>query len=321
MEATEMKINYNLTGSGRKALVTVISQLLNTPAIYLRTPTYAYRIGEYNIDKSGILTGPDNRELIAGLQSLHSLIPVNEDYDAAEEFGDTEPVSHIYEARLIDPSSPDRIEIFKADNDSEAVKQAYSFCIGEIILREVHELDAEYNFIRAVDLEAGKPRLTIEVPLTGFTPDKFDNLCKMVTAKESLLKSALGVEELPIMQTGEGIRFPWFQSEEFIKPEEHEAYSTLISLLCETAREKKRVTAKAGEMPINPKYAMRCFLLSLGMIGIEYKTSRRILLSKLEGNSAWRDGAPQPEVGVPQAEQAGGTVSAGEIGIEAKIPA
>ena len=61
-----------------------------------------------------------------------------------------------------------------------------------------------------------------------------------------------------------------------------------ISLLCKTAIEKKRVTAKEKDAPDNPKYAMRCFLLTLGFIGDEHKTARKILLSRLEGNSSWK---------------------------------
>ena len=37
---------------------------------------------------------------------------------------------------------------------------------------------------------------------------------------------------------------------------------------------------------------MRCFLIALGFIGEEYRISRKILLSKLEGSSSFRDGAP-----------------------------
>jgi CRISPR/Cas system-associated protein endoribonuclease Cas2 len=39
----------------------------------------------------------------------------------------------------------------------------------------------------------------------------------------------------------------------------------------------------------NEKYSFRCFLLKLGFIGDGYKVARKILLSRLEGNSAWRE--------------------------------
>ena len=41
------------------------------------------------------------------------------------------------------------------------------------------------------------------------------------------------------------------------------------------------------------KYDFRCFLLALGLIGDEFKTARKHLLSKLEGSAAWKHGRPQ----------------------------
>ena len=43
----------------------------------------------------------------------------------------------------------------------------------------------------------------------------------------------------------------------------------------------------------NEKYAFRCFLLRLGMIGEEYKPVRRVLLRRLTGSSAFRHGKPK----------------------------
>lgn len=41
----------------------------------------------------------------------------------------------------------------------------------------------------------------------------------------------------------------------------------------------------------NEKYAFRCWMLRLGLIGDEFKTCRLHFLKRLEGNSAWRHGA------------------------------
>lgn len=60
--------------------------------------------------------------------------------------------------------------------------------------------------------------------------------------------------------------------------------------MCKTALEKKRVTAKEKDVPANPRYAFRIFLLSIGMIGVEYKAARKVLLAGLEGSSAWKNG-------------------------------
>ena len=143
--------------------------------------------------------------------------------------------------------------------------------------------------------------LTIEMPLDGFTPEKIDNLTKLINAKAPLLKAALGASELPIQRTDDTLRFPWFTGElDELDADHTTAYATLISLLCGAAIRKKRVTAKEKETYDSPKYAMRCFLLALGMIGDEYKVARKILLSRLDGNSSYaklpaKEGTPGAE--------------------------
>jgi len=134
-------------------------------------------------------------------------------------------------------------------------------------------------------------RLSIFMPLTGFTPEKLANLVAMVNAKEILLKAALETDELPIKQHDATLEFAWFNLTD--DPEVIHAYTLLVSQLCKTAIEKQRVTAKPADDLVNPKYAMRCFLLSLGFIGSDFKAARKQLVSKLSGNSSWLNGKPE----------------------------
>jgi len=164
--------------------------------------------------------------------------------------------------------------VFDSRADSEEIEK---------LLERLHELGFEAEKDGS-DTNDGD-ELVIEMPLTGFTPEKLDNLAKLVTAKESLLKAALGVPDLPIQQTENTLRFPWFKGN--LDSDSVHAYTTLITKLCETAKEKQRVSAKEREVD-NPKYAMRCWLLSLGFIGDEYKVSRKILLKNLPGSSAFK---------------------------------
>jgi len=320
-----MKIDYAVQGAARKALVGAISSELNQPTRYLGMPSAAYEIGDYTIDKNGTLTGPDNRDLVADLQGLHSFIPASEAYDAPvpeisdhpnfedlamteeEELGlgqqrrdpwgedgmresdVPEPERRIYQAELSDPEWPDRMEVFSADDDEDAIREAYEYATGDVVLLELNELDENYNFLRAVDLAPDTMRLVIEMPLEGFTPEKLDNLAKLVDAKAPLLKAALGVDDLPIQQTADTLKFPWFG--DGLDPDTVRAYAALIGKICAVAKEKQRVTAREKD-PVNKKYAMRCWLLSLGFIGDEYKISRKILLSKLDGNSSFKSGTP-----------------------------
>jgi hypothetical protein len=129
-------------------------------------------------------------------------------------------------------------------------------------------------------------RLTIEYPLSGFTPETLDNLTKMVTAKEALIKAALGAEDLPIQQTDEDggkLRFPWFTLSD---TGDAAYYVQFVYALCKTAKTKKRVTAKPAATD-NEKFSLRVWLTSLGMTGGEFKNARKVLLRNLSGNSSF----------------------------------
>ena len=76
-----MQINYNVTGPKRKALVNAISQELNSPVKYLGAPTFAYEVADYNVNKNGVLSGPDNKELVDDLLGLYDLKAISEEFD------------------------------------------------------------------------------------------------------------------------------------------------------------------------------------------------------------------------------------------------
>ena len=122
----------------------------------------------------------------------------------------------------------------------------------------------------------------------GFPLDKVmvSNLTKLIEAKGSLIKKALGLEKLPIEVTEDKVNFPWWDTmpEDF---EEITTYTNFLAALCKMSREQKRITAKEKTVD-NEKYAFRCFLLRLGFIGAEYKKDRKILLKNLTGSSAFK---------------------------------
>ena len=128
--------------------------------------------------------------------------------------------------------------------------------------------------------------LCIEMPLEGFTEATLGNLEKLVLSKAALIKKALDVNALPIEWMETTLRFPWFSTD--TSPGEVQAYAVFMSRLCATAKEQKRVTAVERDAE-NEKYAFRCFLLKLGFVGDEYKEARKLLLARLEGDSARRE--------------------------------
>lgn len=68
---------------------------------------------------------------------------------------------------------------------------------------------------------------------------------------------------------------------------EVKAYIQFCLAICHQALIQKKASAKKSTTD-NEKYAFRCWMLRLGLIGDEFKTCRHHLLKNLEGNSAWR---------------------------------
>ena len=258
-----MRIHYNLSGAARKELVTAISEELNLPTHYQGAPTFAYEVGGYQIDKAGTLEGADNPGLVADLLGLHDFKAEQEEYDTMS---------------LAEIMVPDDLAI----PETAALG-------GKVSPYHDEQEPPAYAQPEGNDL-------AIEIPLTGFTPDKLENLIKLVKAKETLLRTALGAGDLPIQQTADTLRFPWFTLEDGAPDngDKVKAYTLLVEKLCAAAMQQKRVTAKEKSVE-NEKFAFRVFLIRLGFVGQEYRVARKILLKNLSGNSAFKNGAPSKQ--------------------------
>lgn len=130
--------------------------------------------------------------------------------------------------------------------------------------------------------------MTIALSLDGFGKANLENLKNMLASKETLIKKALSVERnIEVSAENNEIVFPFWNAT--LNADEVQTYITLARQMAEQAKTQKRVLA--AEKPAdNEKYAFRCFLLRLGFIGDEFRTERRILLSRLSGNGAYRKG-------------------------------
>lgn len=142
------------------------------------------------------------------------------------------------------------------------------------------------------DVDGIQPEtIGLEVSLPASCANE-NNLKALVGAKAELIRKSLGIEELPIEFDEGTVSFPWFPNG-CDDSEITSAFPVLCSMLCDMSTKQKRVTAKAKEVD-NDRYAFRCFLLRLGMIGPEYKPARHALLKNLTGSSAFKDGC-RPE--------------------------
>lgn len=128
--------------------------------------------------------------------------------------------------------------------------------------------------------------LTISMPKNMLNEEALFNLRRIIANKEQLFKKAFDAASLEITESDETIDFPWFT---VTGAEDTDAYTRFITMLCEFAKNQKRVNNKPDTSD-NEKYSLRCFLLRIGMIGDEYKSARRVLLRNLTGSSAFRHG-------------------------------
>jgi len=277
-----MKITYNVTGAQRKSLVGAISQELNAPTKYLGAPTFAYEVGGYHIDNNGVVTGPDNLDLEAGLHALHGFEATEREYDNRDTYesglgGMVAKPSIEGLNELWAESEMRRMKLEDANVPDYSNRGQYG---GD----DISAFDEEEE----VDSDEHCDTLTIEMPLAGFTDAALENLERLIASKAALIKKAIGAEALPIERTETTLRFPWFKFG--IDGATVAAYSRFIGALYAAAKIQKRVTGR--EKPAeNEKYAMRCFLLRLGFVGDAYKDARKILLKNLSGSSAFKSGA------------------------------
>lgn len=144
-----------------------------------------------------------------------------------------------------------------------------------------------------ISLKTSKPvatqGLTVAITRNKVNLSKLE---KILGNKGDLIKKALGITDLEIKEDEEKVSFHWFENTD----KEHlMTYTKFIEALCKMSVNAKRINESSKEV-INKKYAFRCFLLRLGFIGDEFKKDRKLLLEKLSGSSAFRNGGHKDEI-------------------------
>lgn len=163
--------------------------------------------------------------------------------------------------------------------------------------------------------------LTVSIFPDDYDPTHLHNIRAILAGKASLFRHALGVKEEPSAVLFEGgilveygldggFAFPFYPATM--------TFAGILAALQFSERvhaqavSQKKVRTKDAVVA-NEKYAMRCFLLRIGMIGAGYATARKELLRRLSGDSSFKSG-PRP-VDVPAT---GVTVAALEDGAMAQ---
>ena len=254
--------NYNVSGADRKQLVKAIGDALGIRPKYMGTPSFAFRIGSYEVTKHGVLIFEKDEQTANVLAAIEAA-----GFMAEQSEGNI----------LTDGSENDAEEIPQEEGTQITGIEAMAQTTEEHIMEESAPIEPQEDIIN----------LSISMPRENFSDTALANLDALLKSKGNLIKAAFDIEEANYTLTEERITFAWFHGT--LTSEAYRAYADFIGKLCDMARRQKRVLAKEKEVD-NPKYAFRCFLLRLGLIGNKYKTSRKILLQNLWGNSAFKSG-------------------------------
>ena len=247
----------------RREMVQAISERLGSPAVYLRTPTCAYRIGGLTVERDGSIISDDDA-LLEALRPM--LIERGWLTDAEASVTKTEPTEQDSEITQTELSFP--VEDWTVPQLKNFLHTLYS---NQHILRRMMQSDALYIDRQLVE------RLS-EVPM------------ETLADFEALLADGLATGLLKGCRIQDG-RFTLETVQDDRDPARWQVHATLLSAILEHAKAAKRVFLRADADPENEKYRGNSLLTRLGFGGPEHKELRRVLMGHLSGYAAFRSAA------------------------------
>lgn len=266
----------------RKEIIKALESHFNITAKYRGAPSFAYQLetaeGTYTVNKAGTITSSDGIEV-----TLEFLV-----YGLNEQ--------------VLDEASADP----QVDPPVEPPIQ--------------QSTDAEPPLVPSDPISDVEVVVTME----GHTGSTLRNLANMVYSKQDLIRKSLSGKGVIIdeafsshingvqMDTLEsfklaidglneqfcpGITFDFDNSAIVFKflegaanLEKIQAYTNFVAMLNDCAKTLKYTSPKSKDTD-NDKFSFRLFLVRIGMVGADYKNTRKVLLEKLDGNSAFRYGS------------------------------
>ena len=271
---------YEKAIEDRKALVARLTELTGIPSQYTFMPRSAYIVGRYTVEKDGtlVIEGEAEPEVIRTLLD-EGLIRESETEEAPEE--ETVSEAPVTEAPVTEEED---------EPDEEAA-------------------DAE-------------DELVISLPMMGHTAQSLHNFLNLMYSRGPLLNKALGtsfsveyrlleelekknlrtademleaLEDYCVWAGNPGMTGIRIVDEKIsltfhgpLSPENVKTCSELAAAMSRMAISQKRIQAKSVNDE-NEKYAMRIWLIRLGLSGDEYKNVRKTLMKNLTGHTAFRD--------------------------------
>ena len=270
----------------RREMVQAISERLGSPAVYLRTPTYAYRIGGLTVERDGSIVSDDE----ALLETLRPMLIergwLTAAAEADSEVADDQEGSE--ETAMESETEVHATEKAPSTQDSEITQMELSFPVEDWTVPQLNNLlRTLYSNQYVLRRMTGCGALYIDRQLV----DRLSEAPMETLADfEALLADALATEMLKGCRVQDG-RFTLETVGDGRDPARWQVYAALLGAILKRAKAAKRVFLRADVGPENEKYRANSFLMRLGFGGPEHKQLRRALLGHLNGYAAFKSAA------------------------------
>jgi hypothetical protein len=263
----------------RKVMIKQLGEHFGVKPKYLSVPSFAYEIRTeneiYTIDRHGDITRGDG-ESITMEEILNQQLEPEPLTD--QEYNDDDSVdeAEVQEASL-NVGSSDPLEALGG------VEVKLNF--------EEHTADSLKNIINMLYSKQRLIMMAFETEEVFMDEGFAEDLNKIGINDLEGLKEALeelGVNRCPGFQIDfdeKTFTFKLYSSN--LNPERIKAFQDLCVLIARYGRTLNRASFKQAQDD-NPKYALRTWLIRIGMNGPEYKETRKTLLKHLEGSGAFR---------------------------------
>ena len=290
-------LKFELNIADRKTLANRMEELTGIHPYYTRAPLYAYDIGNYTIDRDGnLLVEPENAdaELLTTLLN-EGLIRGGESIEStSDQPENTEPTENLAEEPVAEAEPDDTAEDEPDAEESESEDQPEEVPLD----LELAFPTSQHNGVslrNLVNLIYSRGRLiskatgghfhvetdlveTLRDDSCTYTVANFIEALKSYEAQCGTAMEGLVITEEKVSFTG----FPTASDYDHLT-----AFGHLAILMNQQAISQKRIQAKDVNDE-NEKYALRTWLLRLGMNGPDFKETRKILMENLSGHAAFR---------------------------------
>lgn len=278
-----MTITTNTTD--RKQMVNEISEHLNIPAVYLRTPTYAFQIGKLMVNRDASISADDP----ADLEAIKPFL-IEKGYIEAEESTDEEPVTateELPEAETLEMETAaeepiqEQPETAAEEEPNDSISMEISFPYGDNLGMIKNLIFMLYSKQTLLNHSTGNDTLKVSdaviEKLKNEMPESVDSFASLMNdfSKTGDLRGIEFESDQVHITYGALPDADWYN-----------AFLHLTQKVMQAAANATRVFPD-HQQPESEKYVMRSWLVRLGMGGPEFKGIRNRLLKNLTGHSAF----------------------------------